>query len=151
MSDSGFSYRKMVTRYPDDTDSSFFPKRSDLSTRMPSCIRWRTFINYFISIRFNIISFLSIGSRDSVVGIATGYGLDDQEVGVRVPVGSRVFSSPHRPHRLWGPPSILSNGYRGFSWGVKRPRREVDHSPPTSAEVNKTWIHTSTPPFAFMA
>jgi hypothetical protein len=24
-------------------------------------------------------------SRDSVVGIATGYGLDDREVGVRVP------------------------------------------------------------------
>jgi hypothetical protein len=27
------------------------------------------------------------GSRDSVVGIATGYGLDDRGVGVRVPVG----------------------------------------------------------------
>jgi hypothetical protein len=27
------------------------------------------------------------GSRNSVVGIATGYGLDDQGVGVRVPVG----------------------------------------------------------------
>jgi hypothetical protein len=26
-------------------------------------------------------------SRDSVVGIGTGYGLDDREVGVRVPVG----------------------------------------------------------------
>jgi hypothetical protein len=26
-------------------------------------------------------------SRDSVVGIATGYGLDDRRVGVRVPVG----------------------------------------------------------------
>jgi hypothetical protein len=24
---------------------------------------------------------------------ATGYGLDDQEVGVQVPVGSRIFSS----------------------------------------------------------
>jgi hypothetical protein len=27
------------------------------------------------------------GSRDSVVGIATRYGLDDRGVGVRVPVG----------------------------------------------------------------
>jgi hypothetical protein len=51
-------------------------------------------------------------SRDSVVGIATSYGLDDQEVGVRVPVGSRIFSSPRRPDRLWGPPNLLSNGYR---------------------------------------
>jgi hypothetical protein len=30
-------------------------------------------------------------SRGSVVGIATSYGLNDQGVGVRVPVGSRVF------------------------------------------------------------
>jgi hypothetical protein len=53
-------------------------------------------------------------SRDSVVGIATSYGLDDRGVGVRVPVGSRIFSSPRRPDRLWGPPSLLSNGY----WGL---------------------------------
>jgi hypothetical protein len=33
-------------------------------------------------------------SRDSAVGIATGYGLDDQEVGVRIPVGARIFTSP---------------------------------------------------------
>jgi hypothetical protein len=39
-------------------------------------------------------------SRDSVVGIATGYGLDDQGVGVRVPVGSRTFSSPRRPDQI---------------------------------------------------
>jgi hypothetical protein len=30
----------------------------------------------------------TVQSRDSVVGIATAYGLDDREVGVRVPVGS---------------------------------------------------------------
>jgi hypothetical protein len=47
---------------------------------------------------------------DGVVGIATGYGMDDGEVGVRVPVGSRVFSSPRRPDRLWGPPNLLSDG-----------------------------------------
>jgi hypothetical protein len=38
-----------------------------------------------------------IRRRGSVVGIVTGYGLDDQEVGVRVPVGSRIFSSPSHP------------------------------------------------------
>jgi hypothetical protein len=43
------------------------------------------------------------------VGIATGYGLDDRGVGVRVPVGSSIFSSPHRPDWLWGPPSLVSN------------------------------------------
>jgi hypothetical protein len=51
-------------------------------------------------------------SRDSVDGIATGYGLNNLEVGVRVLVGSRIFSSPRHPDRLWGPPSALSNGYR---------------------------------------
>jgi hypothetical protein len=49
-------------------------------------------------------------SRDSSVGIVTGYGLDDQGVGVRVPVGARIFTSPCGPDRLWGPPSLLSNG-----------------------------------------
>jgi hypothetical protein len=34
---------------------------------------------------------------------------------------------------------------------IKRPGREVYHSPPTSAEVKKMWIYTSTPPYAFMA
>jgi hypothetical protein len=77
-----------------------------------------------------------------VVGIATGYGLDDREVGVQVPVGSRIFSPPSRPDRLWGPPSLLSNGYpEDLSPVVKRQGREADHSPPTSAEVKKTSIH----------
>jgi hypothetical protein len=40
-----------------------------------------------------------IRSRDNAVGIATGYGLDDRGVGIRVPVGSRIFSSPRRPDR----------------------------------------------------
>jgi hypothetical protein len=52
------------------------------------------------------------GSWDSAVGIATGYRLDDRGVGVRVPVASRIFSSPRRPDRLWGPPSLLSNGHQ---------------------------------------
>jgi hypothetical protein len=50
--------------------------------------------------------------RDSAVRIATGYGLNDRGVGVRVPVGSRVVYSRRRPDRLWGPLSLLSNGYR---------------------------------------
>jgi hypothetical protein len=49
---------------------------------------------------------------ESSVGIATGYWLDDRRLGVRVPIGLRILSSPRRPDRLWGPPSLLSNGYR---------------------------------------
>jgi hypothetical protein len=53
-------------------------------------------------------------SRDSSVGIATGYWLDDQGVGVLFPVGTRIFSSSGLPHLLWDPLGLLSNGYRGF-------------------------------------
>jgi hypothetical protein len=66
-----------------------------------------------------IFPWRDLRSRDSVVGIATGYGLDDQGVRVRVPVGSRIFSSPSRPDRLWGPLNLLSNGYRGLFPGGK--------------------------------
>jgi hypothetical protein len=35
--------------------------------------------------------------------------------------------------------------------GVKRPRYEADHSPPSSAEVKNAWSYTSTPQYVFMA
>jgi hypothetical protein len=71
-------------------------------------------------------------SRFSAVGIATGYGLDDRGVGVPVPVGPRVLTSPYRPYRLFNPSHVMVTG--------GSPGREADHSLPTSAEVNKTWI-----------
>jgi hypothetical protein len=40
-------------------------------------------------------------------------GLEDGGVGVRVPIGSRIFSSSHCPDRFWEPPSLLFNGYSG--------------------------------------
>jgi hypothetical protein len=32
-----------------------------------------------------------------------------------------------------------------FSLGVKRPRREADHSPPSRPEIKKAWIYIFTP------
>jgi hypothetical protein len=58
-------------------------------------------------------------SQDSTLGIATGYQLDGREVVVRVPVGSRFFSSPCCPHQFWDTSSLLSNGYQErFPWGT---------------------------------
>jgi hypothetical protein len=48
------------------------------------------------------------------------------------------FSSPPRPDRIQTHPV----GIRG----VKRPGREADHTPPSSAEVKNVWSYTSTPP-----
>jgi hypothetical protein len=74
-------------------------------------------------------------SRDSVVGIATGYGLDDGGVGVRVPVGSSIFSSPRRPERLWSPTNLSYGKPGALSLEIKRPGREIEHSSPASADV----------------
>jgi hypothetical protein len=58
-------------------------------------------------------------SRDSSVGIALGYGLDDRGSRVRFPTGAENFSLHHRIQTgPWGPPSLLSNVYHGlFIWG----------------------------------
>jgi hypothetical protein len=48
-------------------------------------------------------------NQDNVVGIVSGYRLDDGRVGDRVPVASKIFISRH-PDWLWDPPSLLSKG-----------------------------------------
>jgi hypothetical protein len=49
------------------------------------------------------------------------------------PGGGEIFRTC--PDRYWGPHSLLYNGYRVFPGGRKRPGREADPSPPSSAEV----------------
>jgi hypothetical protein len=56
---------------------------------------------------------------------------------------SRPALGSTQPPTQWVPGALFP--------GVKRLGREVDHSPPTSAEIKKMWIYTSTPPYAFMA
>jgi hypothetical protein len=89
-----------------------------------------------------------IGSRDSAVGIATTYELNDRGVGVPSPgrvknflvsTSFRPTLGPTQPHIEWVPGT--------FTLGVKRPGREADHSPPTSVEVKKTWVYISTSPY----
>jgi hypothetical protein len=69
----------------------------------------------------------------SVVGIATGYGLDGP--GIESRWGGKIFRTC--PDRPWGPPSLLYNGYRVFPGGKERPGRDIDPSPLSSAVVLK--------------
>jgi hypothetical protein len=73
-------------------------------------------------------------SRDSVVSIESRYGLDDWEVAVPVPAGSRNFTSPSLPVLGSTQPPIQWVPW-AFSPGIKRQGREADHSPAASAEV----------------
>jgi hypothetical protein len=126
---------------------SYFVKHASYSNAGIRCSKQ---LLHYPVINFNFILFITKLSRDSAVGIATGYGVDDRGVGVRVPVGSIIFSTSSRPALgliqapiQWIPGTL--------SPGVKRPGREPGHSPPTTAEVKKMCIYTSTPPYAFMA
>jgi hypothetical protein len=75
--------------------------------------------------------YLSQSGPGSVVGIATGYGVDGPVIESRW--GGEIFRTC--PDRPWGPPSLLYDWYRVFPGGRKRPGRDVDPSPPFSAEV----------------
>jgi hypothetical protein len=70
----------------------------------------------------------------SSVGTARGSGLDGWGL---TPRGG-FFSFPKHRDRLWGPPSLLSNGY----WGALPP--EADHSHLMLCQ--EWWSYTSTPP-----
>jgi hypothetical protein len=84
------------------------PDRGELSSSLPgrfipreiaSCIHW-------------------IKNRDSSVGIATRLRAGQSgSQGSIAGGGWEFFSSPPRPERFWGSPSLLSSGYQGlFPW-----------------------------------
>jgi hypothetical protein len=78
-----------------------------------------------------MLVYIIISWPGSSVGIATGYGLERS--GDRIPVKGEIFRTCS--DRPWGLPSLLYNGYRVFPGGRKRPGRDADPSPPSSAEV----------------
>jgi hypothetical protein len=77
----------------------------------------------------------------------SGYGLDDRAIEVRSPAEAQEFFLQSLClDRLWGPPSLLYNGYqdsvpRGKAW----PGRDADHSPPSSAEVENKELYLLSP------
>jgi hypothetical protein len=85
-------------------------------------------------------------SRDSSVCTALGDGLDDQDSGFRFPAGDGNFYLHHCIQNSSGPTQPPSQWVSGaLPLGVKRPGREANHSPPSSAELKNAWSYTSTP------
>jgi hypothetical protein len=75
-----------------------------------------------------------MGNRDSSVGIATRYGLEDPGIEFRWCEIFRTY-----PDRLRGPPSLLYNGYRGFT-GSKGGRGVMPTTPPLlMPRLRKSW------------
>jgi hypothetical protein len=58
----------------------------------------------------------------------------------------RVFSSLKYLYQLWGPSSLLFNWQRGSFPGEKWPKREADHSPPSSGDIKNDWSYISMHP-----
>ena len=72
------------------------------------------------------------GGPGSVVGIATGYGLDGPGIESR---WGRGF--PHLPRPDLGPTQPLVQWVPALCRGIERPGRDADSSPPFSAVVKK--------------
>jgi len=81
-------------------------------------------------------------SRGSSVSMVTRFRAGRS--GMRVSVGVRSFYIVQNVRPALGPPSL--GGYRCFIQGIMQPGRDVDHSPPSSAEFKNEWSCISSSP-----
>jgi hypothetical protein len=99
---------------------------------------------------------LSKNVKIKIYKIITLLGMAGWTTGVQFPVegNDEFFPSTPRSDRFCGPPSLLSNRYRGrgtLSSEVKRLERDPKHSPQSIAKFKKAWSYTSNTPYVFMA
>jgi hypothetical protein len=104
-----------------------------------SCAYYNILFYWNSIFSFLLFSFFFLPwSRDSSVGIALGYGLDDRGSRVRFRRGLGIFLFTTASRTALGPTQPPIQGVPGaLSLGLKRPGREADHSPLSSAEVNE--------------
>ena len=87
-----------------------------------------------------LTSLQTIGKKNKVYLLLYSFAL---QISQPLTVQFSPSTSPKCPDRLWGPPSLLFNGYRDSLPGVVQPGREADHSRSPSAEVKNEWNYTS--------
>jgi hypothetical protein len=85
-----------------------------------------------------IAQWYSAGLRAGWLGVWDQAGAGNFTLHHRVQTGSGAYPASNQ----WVPGPL--------SLAVKRPRREADHSPPSSAKVKNAWSYNSTPQYAFM-
>ena len=74
------------------------------------------------------------------------HGLDGRGVKIRLPKGLRMLFISKAHRYIWGPPSLLYNGYQVSFPVVERPRCGVDHPTPSSCEVKeRVEVHLCSP------
>jgi len=82
---------------------------------------------------------------NSAVGIASRYGLDG--LGFKSRWRPEVFCFPETVHMVPGAYLVDTvDSPLHPPPGVKRPGRDIDHSPPSSAEIKNEWSFTSASP-----
>jgi hypothetical protein len=111
----------------------------------PVRICWTVVINVTIP--------LSVQSRDSSVGVALGYGLDDRSSRVRFPAGAGNFSLHYRVQNSSGThPASYPMRTTGSFPGSKSGRGvKLTTHPQLVLRSMNAWSYKSTPQYALMA
>jgi hypothetical protein len=132
--------------YSSDDTTAVASRPAKLLVKLKQLLSFRK--TYFFTILYFIIWRIMV-SRGSSVSIVPDYGLDDRAIEARSRQGQRIFPlssvsrpalGPTQPPVQWVPES--------FTRGKARPGREAHHSPPSSAEVVRSY--TPLPPSASM-
>jgi hypothetical protein len=77
------------------------------------------------------------GSSDITLSVATGHTARES---FNLWEGKQISSFPKHSDWLWGPLSLLFNGWKGTpAPEVKRLVHEADHLPPSSARLQNKW------------
>jgi hypothetical protein len=96
----------------------------------------------------HLFLFISYQETDVQLFSISWYSLGDTIVDFYIDMGIFFFATASEPALGPAQPPIQWVLVT-LSLGVKRPGREADHSPPSSAEVKNAWSYTPTSPVCF--